>query len=176
MLFANLEVSVFFVFFLNLFTFQKQGIAASDFTACFQKNDIETLFTNPRVLPTCMPDCLYITIDPNGGGASKLGVASGYFNGVDLVVSIFFLFFIFLVCVVFDNLFQKNIVLHNLSGIPCVTIFEKPSQQDIYIVSVWSWHINICRIQHFIHLCSNDRDEFLKTGKFGAAVVGIMCS
>ena len=64
------------------------GIPASDFTACFQKPDIEKLYTNPHITTTRMPDCLYLTVDPNGGGASDMGCASGYFDGNDLVVSV----------------------------------------------------------------------------------------
>lgn len=63
------------------------GIAATEFTACFQKRDIDTLWENPPRTTRSAPDFLYITVDPNGGGASKMGMASGYFDGVDLVVS-----------------------------------------------------------------------------------------
>jgi hypothetical protein len=70
------------------------GIPASDFTACFQKNDIETIFTNQRRHPLAAPDAIFVTIDPNGGGVSKMGVASGYYDGPELVVSLSFSLFL----------------------------------------------------------------------------------
>ena len=71
------------------------GVAASDFTPCFAKEDVDTLFNNPLFVTEASPDAIYVTVDPNGGGASKMAISSGYYNGLDLVVS---LFFIFLVC------------------------------------------------------------------------------
>ncbi len=71
------------------------GIPATAFTACFQKKDIDTLFANPRYTTLARPDCLYITSDPNGGGASKMGMASGYFYENNLVVSFYFFFVLF---------------------------------------------------------------------------------
>jgi hypothetical protein len=64
------------------------GIAASDFTACFQKADIEALFLQPLRTVRSMPRVIYLTVDPNGGGMSKMGVVSGFFDGTDIVVSI----------------------------------------------------------------------------------------
>ncbi len=69
------------------------GIIASNFVACFQKRDIETLFLAPPRVTRAMPDALIITIDPNGGGPSKLGIISGYHDGCEVVVSLFFVFF-----------------------------------------------------------------------------------
>ena len=68
------------------------GMAASDYAACFQKEDIEKLFTNPLFNVQSRPDEIYITIDPNGGGASKMGMASGFFDGNSVVVRLFFVF------------------------------------------------------------------------------------
>ena len=63
------------------------GIAASDFTPCFAKEDIDTLYENPRRVTLDSPDAIYVTVDPNGGGASKMAISSGYYSGLDLVVS-----------------------------------------------------------------------------------------
>lgn len=63
------------------------GEIASDFTACFQKPDIDRLFNNPIHYAKNMPECIYFSIDPNGGGPSKIGGVSGFFDGNDLVVS-----------------------------------------------------------------------------------------
>jgi len=70
------------------------GIAASDFTPCFAKEYINTLFENEAWNTIVSPEALYLTVDPNGGGASKMAIASGYYSGLDLIVSdFFFLFF-----------------------------------------------------------------------------------
>jgi len=66
------------------------GVAASDFTPCFAKEDVDTLFENPLFVTEASPDAIYVTVDPNGGGASKMAISSGYYNGLDLVVSLFF--------------------------------------------------------------------------------------
>jgi hypothetical protein len=66
------------------------GIIASDFTSCFQKTDIENLFLNPLRSTGAMPRCVYIAVDPNGGGMSKMGVTAGYKDGNDTVVSVSF--------------------------------------------------------------------------------------
>lgn len=63
------------------------GVAASDFTPCFAKEDVDTLFENPLFVTEASPDAIYVTVDPNGGGASKMAISSGYYNGLDLVVS-----------------------------------------------------------------------------------------
>ena len=63
------------------------GIAASDFTPCFAKDDINTLWTNTRRLTETAPDALYVTVDPNGGGASKMAITSGYYDALDFIVS-----------------------------------------------------------------------------------------
>lgn len=65
------------------------GVAASDFTPCFSKEIIDNLFTNPLFVTQARPDAIYVTVDPNGGGASKMAIASGYYDGLDLVVSFF---------------------------------------------------------------------------------------
>lgn len=70
---------------------------ASDHTPCFQKKDIATLFDNERWTLEAPPEAIYITVDPNGGGASDFGMAAGCFDQGRLVVS-FFLFPLFLVC------------------------------------------------------------------------------
>ena len=62
------------------------GVIASDFTACFQKHDIEALFLNPVRTTATMPRHVYISVDPNGGGMSKMGVVAGYNDGNDTVV------------------------------------------------------------------------------------------
>ena len=74
------------------------GIAASDFTACFQKADIEALFLQPLRTVRSMPRVIYLTVDPNGGGMSKMGVVSGFFDGNDIVVSTSSLFVFYCVC------------------------------------------------------------------------------
>jgi hypothetical protein len=66
------------------------GVAASDFTPCFAKEDVDTLFENPLFVTEASPDAIYVTVDPNGGGASKMAISSGYYNGLDLVVSLVF--------------------------------------------------------------------------------------
>lgn len=68
------------------------GIMASDHTPCFQKKDIATLFDNDRWVLEAPPEAIYITIDPNGGGASDFGMAAGCFDQGRLVVRNFFLF------------------------------------------------------------------------------------
>jgi len=62
------------------------GIIASDFTSCFQKGDIEALFLQPVKDTLSMPRHLYIAVDPNGGGMSKMGITAGYKDGNDTVV------------------------------------------------------------------------------------------
>jgi hypothetical protein len=62
------------------------GVPMSSYTACFQKADIEGLYLNPLRVTRAMPRCIYITVDPNGGGMSKMGMTSGYFDGIDTVV------------------------------------------------------------------------------------------
>jgi len=68
------------------------GIMASDHTPCFQKKDISTLFDNDRWVLEAPPEAIYITIDPNGGGASDFGMAAGCFDQGRLVVSLLFFF------------------------------------------------------------------------------------
>lgn len=63
------------------------GIAASDFTACFQKAYIEALMNAPRYVTRTRPDTIYLTVDPNGGGPSKMAMCSGFLDGKRLVVS-----------------------------------------------------------------------------------------
>lgn len=66
------------------------GVAASDFTPCFSKEIIDNLFSNPLFVTQARPDAIYLTVDPNGGGASKMAIASGYYDGLDLVVRFLF--------------------------------------------------------------------------------------
>lgn len=62
------------------------GIMASDHTPCFQKKDIATLFDNERYTLQAPPEAIYVTIDPNGGGASDFGMAAGCFVDGRLIV------------------------------------------------------------------------------------------
>lgn len=62
------------------------GIIASDFTSCFQKGDIEALFLQPTRSTSTMPRHIYIAVDPNGGGMSKMGIVAGYKDGNETVV------------------------------------------------------------------------------------------
>ena len=75
------------------------GIAASDFTACFSKEQIDTLFNNPLWNVTCAPRCIYVAVDPNGSGPSKMGICSGFIDGERFVVSVHSFFF----CVIPDT-------------------------------------------------------------------------
>ncbi len=70
------------------------GIAASNFTACFQKPYIQAFMNAPRYVTRNRPSTIYITVDPNGGGPSKMAIASGFYDGKRLVVSHSFLFFL----------------------------------------------------------------------------------
>lgn len=98
------------------------GIIASDFTSCFQKADIEALFLQPLVTTTTMPRHIYITVDPNGGGMSKMAVVAGYKDGDITVVSLGALY-----------------LCHSVSrGIPSCT-FRESDGGDRRHCSDWAW-------------------------------------
>jgi len=63
------------------------GKIASNFTACFQKVDVEALFNQPLRTIHNMPRVIYMAIDPNGGGASKMGICTVFLDGTDTIVS-----------------------------------------------------------------------------------------
>jgi hypothetical protein len=78
------------------------GMAASDFTPCFQKDDIQNLMDAPRYHCKHMPDVIYTAVDPSGGGPSHMGICSGFYDGNTFVVSLFFYLTFF-----FLHLFQS---------------------------------------------------------------------
>lgn len=63
------------------------GIIEDDFVACFEKADLERLFTKERYVTHSAPKHIFITVDPSGGGMSQLALCSGYFpDGLTFVV------------------------------------------------------------------------------------------
>lgn len=75
------------------------GIIEDDYDPCFDKHDIKRVFCElPHVVTTSVPNQIIVSVDPNGGGASKMAITSGYFDGNDdfivsfLPSNIFFVF------------------------------------------------------------------------------------
>lgn len=122
------------------------GIAASDFTPCFSKEDIGRLFDNPRRIVNCAPDAIYVTVDPNGGGASKMAIASGFYDGLDLVVSVFLSF-----------------VVVGETG-------EKPVDQLVDIVQTWPRYIDVRHIEDLFNLCLDAYNKIIQSLSTGAPV------
>ncbi len=113
------------------------GVAASDFTACFQKEDIDTLWNNIRTQTVAAPDEIFVCIDPNGGGLSKMAIVSGYFNGNDLVVSVFFSFYFFLA-------WGSTWVLHDAP-------IQKAVHEGFDIVEIGLWDVDVGRVERVLH-------------------------
>ena len=56
------------------------GVIEDDFKPCFPKDLLARMFSNPSTESGHAPKYVFITADPNGGGISRLGVASGYYD------------------------------------------------------------------------------------------------
>jgi len=56
------------------------GVVADDFDPCFDKHEIARFFSRPPVIAEAAPKYIYVSVDPNGGGASRMGITSGYFD------------------------------------------------------------------------------------------------
>ena len=67
------------------------GIVEDDYDACFNKSEIDRVFSLPHVSCEAVPRYIIVAVDPNGGGASKMAITSGYFdsNGVFIVSAYF---------------------------------------------------------------------------------------
>ena len=65
------------------------GIIDDDFAPCFDKKDIDRLFSAPPWNIPFTPKYIYVAVDPNGGGPSQMAIASGYWDtSGNFVVSI----------------------------------------------------------------------------------------
>ena len=56
------------------------GMVVSEYTPCFNMDDIEACFTAKPVITLSAPGIIYISADPSGGGPSHLALAAGYFD------------------------------------------------------------------------------------------------
>ena len=130
---------------------------ASDHTPCFQKKDIATLFDNDRWVLEAPPEAIYITIDPNGGGASDFGMAAGCFDQGRLVVSCVFFYFLSRVCV-------------SNGWIPRANLAQEMLAQRVHVVWMVSLvrDVDKCRIEHCCHLVAQHSHEFGESLAFSA--------
>ena len=115
------------------------GVAASDFTACFQKEDIDTLWSNPRTQTVAAPDEIFVCIDPNGGGLSKMAIVSGYFNGNELVVSNFII------------IFWPFWGLGVSAGVLCDTAKQEAIHERLDIVEIRLGNVDVGRVECVLH-------------------------
>ncbi len=140
------------------------GEIASDFTACFDKADIEGLFLNPTWATETMPRFIYMAIDPNGGGASKMGITSGYHDGVNGIVSCSLLsnlrFVVVVVVVVVA--FGPQDMAAPLAQVAPGAIGQKARQQLSHIVAVGRGHVDVHGVEHFLHLAAHQLDKGIK--------------
>lgn len=78
---------------------ENAGIVTNDGTPAFPPEAIDMMFNLPRQSIDKSPDYMFMTVDPNGGGPSKLAVMSGYLiSGGRIVVSSQFVFYFFCIC------------------------------------------------------------------------------
>jgi len=67
------------------------GVIADDFAPCFDRHDIAQFYSRPPVITDVAPKYIYVSVDPNGGGASRMAISSGFFDPRGhFVVRIFF--------------------------------------------------------------------------------------
>jgi len=66
------------------------GSVMDDHDTCFDRNDILRVFDLPHVDITATPKHVYVSVDPCGGGASKMAITSGYYDEeLNFIVSLF---------------------------------------------------------------------------------------
>jgi hypothetical protein len=63
------------------------GMVVSDYAPAFAKEEVARWFSRPRWVQDYCPPYIFITADPNGGGPSHFSIVSGFYNGLDCVVS-----------------------------------------------------------------------------------------
>lgn len=56
------------------------GAIEDDHDPCFDKDDLARLFSAPHVSVDSVPRQIIISVDPAGGGVSKLAISSGYYD------------------------------------------------------------------------------------------------
>jgi len=56
---------------------ESMGIITDDSSGLFDKQAIQSLLQAPRTPPSSSTNCVFLAIDPNGGGASKFAICSG---------------------------------------------------------------------------------------------------
>jgi hypothetical protein len=56
---------------------ESMGIITDDSSGLFDKQAIQALLQAPRVAPATGSNCVFLAIDPNGGGGSKFAICSG---------------------------------------------------------------------------------------------------
>jgi hypothetical protein len=56
------------------------GVIVSEYTPCFNSEDIQVCFDLPRILTTSSPGIIFTSWDPSGGGPSHLAGCSAYFD------------------------------------------------------------------------------------------------
>lgn len=56
------------------------GAIADDYEPCFDRHEISVFFNRAPVLAMSPPKQIYVSVDPNGGGASRMAITSGYFD------------------------------------------------------------------------------------------------
>ncbi len=56
------------------------GRVVSEYLPCFNSDDIKACFEAPKVLTMSAPGIIFISADPTGGGPSRLGMCSVYFD------------------------------------------------------------------------------------------------
>lgn len=59
------------------------GIVADDYEPCFEADDIKRVFAMPSIVCQSAPRYIIVSVDPNGGGASKMAITSGYYDNDD---------------------------------------------------------------------------------------------
>jgi hypothetical protein len=72
----------------ELYLRETKGILSEGSNNPFKMGWVKRMIDNPRTVPTGTVSHVFIGIDPNGGGASKFGIVSGYFHQGRLVVRI----------------------------------------------------------------------------------------
>lgn len=74
-----------------------QGVAISEFIPCFDKQEIAYMFDNEPHNTLFVPDLMYISVDPNGGGISNMAIVTGYYTDtMQFVVSNSYFNFVYL--------------------------------------------------------------------------------
>ena len=84
-----------------------QGVAISNFIPCFDKEEIAFMFDNELYNTRSIPELLFISVDPNGGGNSNMAIVTGYYTDqMDFVVNI-------LCCLLFSFLRTHHVRVKN---------------------------------------------------------------